>query len=81
MWRLSRSPKNLARVACELSVPRVAQAHAPTMTVSWTSSESTMLSSSAKKAFRYPRVWGAGIPSLSGCSETPRSPRVHRGGW
>ncbi len=20
-------------------------------------------------------------PSLSGCSETPRSPRVHRGGW
>jgi len=21
------------------------------------------------------------IPSLSGCSETPRSPRVHRGGW
>ena len=21
------------------------------------------------------------LPSLSGCSETPRSPRVHRGGW
>ena len=26
-------------------------------------------------------VRGFATPSLSGCSETPRSPRVHRGGW
>ncbi len=29
------------------------------------------------------RTWvlDGALPSLSGCCETPRSPRVHRGGW